>query len=105
MSYSCQLVVQMWYSDEDRMGLCDVGPKGRNMVTTIKQLITFACPQCGQVHNWVLTGTGLTAESEIQKHRYVFASCTRCGYTQVFNVRILQGQTDPNIVLESLFAD
>jgi predicted nucleic-acid-binding Zn-ribbon protein len=75
------------------------------MTTTISQRIEFACPQCGRVENLVLTGTGPGAWTSIQKHRYLFASCKRCGYTQVFNVCILAGQADPDIVLESLFAD
>jgi predicted nucleic-acid-binding Zn-ribbon protein len=75
------------------------------MTTTISQRIEFTCPQCGQVESLVLTGTGPRAWPSIQKHRYLFASCTRCGCTQVFTVRILQGHSNPDIVLESLFAD
>jgi len=81
--------------------------KGWKVATKANQLIEleFACPQCGQVENLALTGMGLTAWYDIQKHRYVFASCTRCGYTQVYNLRILQGQANLDIILESLFTD
>jgi predicted nucleic-acid-binding Zn-ribbon protein len=52
-----------------------------------------------------MTGTGLSRLFEIQKHRYAFVSCTRCGYTETFNLRILEGKDNVGTFLEVLFAD
>ena len=69
----------------------------------------FDCARCGHngahVERLAMTGTGLSALLEIQSYRYAFASCVNCGYTEVFNLRILEGKDDLRTFLEVLFAD
>lgn len=69
----------------------------------------FVCPRCdhkqGQVEKLSMSGTGLSRLLEIQHHRYAFVSCTNCGYTEVFNLRTLEGKDNLGTFLEILFAD
>jgi predicted nucleic-acid-binding Zn-ribbon protein len=69
----------------------------------------FTCPRCQQVGAHVerlaMAGTGLSRMLEIQAHRYAFVSCTNCGYTEVFNLRMLEGKDDLGTFLEVLFMD
>ncbi|MHB8114440.1 MAG: zinc ribbon domain-containing protein, partial [Bellilinea sp.] len=50
-------------------------------------------------------GTGLSRLLEIQPYRYSFVSCNNCGYTEVFNLRILEGRDDLSTFLDVLFMD
>jgi predicted nucleic-acid-binding Zn-ribbon protein len=36
-----------------------------------------------------MTGTGLSKLLDIQHDHYLFVSCSRCGYVEVYNPRIL----------------
>jgi predicted nucleic-acid-binding Zn-ribbon protein len=69
----------------------------------------FSCARCGHhgahVERLAMAGTGLSRLLEIQKHRYAFVSCTRCGYTETYNLRILEGQDNLGTFLEVIFAD
>lgn len=69
----------------------------------------FHCPRCdhrgAKVERLAMTGTGLSRLLEIQHHRYAFASCHNCGYTEVFNLRILEGKDNLGKFLEILFLD
>jgi predicted nucleic-acid-binding Zn-ribbon protein len=69
----------------------------------------FACPRCqhkgAKVERLSMSGTGLSRLFEIQPYRYAFVSCTNCGYTEIFNLRILEGRDDLGTFLEVLFAD
>jgi predicted nucleic-acid-binding Zn-ribbon protein len=69
----------------------------------------FKCPKCGhqgaQVERLAMAGTGLSRLFEIQHHRYAFSSCLNCGYSEVYNLRILEGQDNVGSILEVLFAD
>ena len=69
----------------------------------------FTCPRCQQagahVERLAMSGTGLSRMLEIQAHRYAFVSCTNCGYTEVFNLRMLEGKDDLGTFLEVLFMD
>jgi len=69
----------------------------------------FRCAKCGhtgaQVEQLAMSGTGLSRLLEIQLHRYAFASCTNCGYTEVYNLKVLAGKDDLGTVLDILFAD
>jgi predicted nucleic-acid-binding Zn-ribbon protein len=42
---------------------------------------------------------------EIQAFRYAFVSCTNCGYSEVYNLRTLEGKDNVGTFLEVLFAD
>lgn len=81
------------------------------MVQKADQLLAqeFSCARCdskgAHVERLAMTGTGLSAWLEIQKYRYAFVSCIRCGYTEVYNLRTLEGKDDLRLFLEVLFAD
>jgi predicted nucleic-acid-binding Zn-ribbon protein len=69
----------------------------------------FHCPRCEKqgavVEKLAMSGTGLSRLLEIQAHRYAFVSCKNCGYTEVFNLRILEGQDNLGTFLDVLFMD
>ena len=69
----------------------------------------FVCSHCnhkeGHVQRLAMTGTGLSRFLEIQAYRYAFVSCTNCGFTEVFNLKVLEGKDDLGHFLEVLFMD
>lgn len=69
----------------------------------------FVCPKChsegGEVEQLSMSGTGLSRLLEIQMHRYAFLSCRNCGFTEVYNLRTLQGKDDLGSLLEILFSN
>ena len=69
----------------------------------------FTCPRCenkgAKVERLSMSGTGISRLFEVQPYRYVFVSCTNCGYTEIFNLDILEGRDDLGTFLEVLFAD
>lgn len=69
----------------------------------------FVCPKCmhsgGHVEHLAMSGTGLSRMFEIQAYRYAFVSCKNCGYTEIFNLKILKGKDDLGTILEIIFAD
>ena len=69
----------------------------------------FVCAKCGsaggQAEALAMTGTGLSRLLEIQHHRYAFVSCHNCGYTEVYNLKTLEGKDSLGTFLEILFAD
>ena len=79
------------------------------MMSQTDQLIAqkFVCSHCDHAHAYVerlaMSGTGLSRFLEIQAHRYAFVSCTNCGYTEVFNLKVLEGKDDLGSFLEILF--
>ena len=52
-----------------------------------------------------MSGTGITRLLEIQPYKYAFVSCRNCGYTQVFNLKVLEGKDNLGTFLEVLFMD
>ena len=69
----------------------------------------FVCARCetqgGNVDKLSMSGTGLSRLLEIQTYRYAFVSCPNCGYSEVFNLRVLEGKDDLGTFLEILFSD
>jgi predicted nucleic-acid-binding Zn-ribbon protein len=69
----------------------------------------FVCDKCdhrgAHAERLSMSGTGLSRLLEIQTYRYAFLSCTNCGYTEVYNLRTLEGKDDLGTILEILFAD
>lgn len=69
----------------------------------------FKCPRCehhgAQSERLSMSGTGLSRLFEVQPYRYAFVSCNNCGYTEVYNLKILEGKDDIGTFLEILFAD
>ncbi len=80
------------------------------MASVIDQLSqAFTCPRChskgGSGHKLAMSGTGLSRLLEIQPYRYAFISCNNCGYTEVFNLSILEKRSDLGTFLDVLFMD
>ena len=69
----------------------------------------FVCARCGnkggQTQELAMSGTGISRLLEIQPYRYTFVSCPNCGYTEVFNLDILEGRDDLGTFLDALFMD
>lgn len=69
----------------------------------------FVCARCGnkggQTQQLSMSGTGISRLLEIQPYRYTFVSCPNCGYTEVFNLDILEGRDDLGTFLDALFMD
>ncbi len=68
----------------------------------------FICSKChtrgGQVERLAMSGTGFSRLLEIQPYRYAFVSCNNCGYTEIYNLKTLEGKDDLGSVLDILFA-
>jgi predicted nucleic-acid-binding Zn-ribbon protein len=69
----------------------------------------FVCPKCeergAQVERLAMAGTGLSRLFEIQHHRFAFVSCHNCGYTEVYNLKILEGKDNIGTLLDVIFMD
>jgi uncharacterized protein len=69
----------------------------------------FVCPKCGEkggnAERLAMSGTGLSRLFEVQHHRYAFVSCRNCGYTEVYNLKTLEGKDNMGTFLEILFSD
>ncbi len=69
----------------------------------------FVCPKCkspgAHVERLAMSGTGISRLFEVQPYRYAFVSCQHCSYTEVYNLRTLEGRDDLGEILEILFAD
>ena len=69
----------------------------------------FVCQHCHQqgasVERLSMSGTGISRFMDIQPYRYAFVSCNNCGYTEVFNLRMLDGKDDVGLFLDILFSD
>jgi predicted nucleic-acid-binding Zn-ribbon protein len=68
----------------------------------------FVCAKCrstgAEVKSLAMSGTGLSKLLDIQHNRYVFASCTNCGFTEVYNLDILAGKRDDTLnILDVIF--
>ena len=81
------------------------------MVENVDQKLAraFVCARCGQqgghVERLSMSGTGLSRLFEVQAYRYAFVSCQNCGYTEVYNLRTLEGKDTLGSFLEILFMD
>jgi len=69
----------------------------------------FACPKCKErgahVERLAMAGTGFSRMLEVQRYRYAFVSCKNCGYTEIYNLRVLEGDDKLGTLLEILTAD
>lgn len=69
----------------------------------------FVCARCqhkgAAVERLSMSGTGISRLFEVQPYRYSFVSCTNCGYTEVFNLKMLEGKDNLGTFLDVLFAD
>jgi predicted nucleic-acid-binding Zn-ribbon protein len=69
----------------------------------------FVCARChgagAHVEKLSMSGTGFSRLLEIQPYRYAFVSCKNCGYTEVFNLKMLEGKGDLGTFLGILFSN
>lgn len=69
----------------------------------------FVCARCeqkgAQVERLSMSGTGISRLFEVQPYRYSFVSCSNCGYTEVYNLDMLEGKDDLGTFVDILFAD
>ena len=69
----------------------------------------FICEKCGSrgghVERLAMSGTGISRFFEIQPYRYAYVSCHKCGYTEIYNLKVLEGSDDTGTLLEIIFAD
>lgn len=66
----------------------------------------FKCSKCGSqgalTKELSMTGTGLSKLLDIQHNRYLFVSCRNCGFTEVYNTKVL-GQNGVGMDILDLF--
>jgi len=69
----------------------------------------FICSKCehqgGQVEKLAMSGTGISRLFDIQPYLYAFVSCPNCGYTEIYNLKTLEGKDDLGLILDIIFAD
>ncbi|MBD2869902.1 zinc ribbon domain-containing protein [Paenibacillus arenilitoris] len=69
----------------------------------------FACAKCGHdecdIQETAMTGAGLSKLFDIQHHHYLFVSCLRCGFVEIYNPNILRGKKTGELgtVLDLMF--
>ena len=68
----------------------------------------FVCSRCkspgAHVERLTMSGTGISRFLDIQPYRYAFVSCLHCGYTEVFNLKMLEGKDDLGTFIDVLFS-
>ncbi len=66
----------------------------------------FKCSKCGNrgavTKELAMTGTGLSKLLDLQTNRYLFVSCRTCGFTEVYNTKVL-GHKDVGMDILDLF--
>lgn len=67
----------------------------------------FKCARCNQrgaeVTRFAATGTGLSRLFDLQHNKFIAVSCRHCGYTELYNPKILEGDGVAGNVLDLLF--
>ena len=70
--------------------------------------LRFVCTKCkssgGQVRRIAVTGTGLSRFLDIQHNRFAAVTCQHCGFTEVYDLRVLAGKDNLGTVLDVLFS-
>jgi predicted nucleic-acid-binding Zn-ribbon protein len=55
----------------------------------------FVCPKCsnkgGEVRRLSMTGAGLSRLLDIQHIKFLNVSCRKCGYTEQYDLKVLEG--------------
>jgi predicted nucleic-acid-binding Zn-ribbon protein len=68
----------------------------------------FICQYCkspgAHVERLSMSGTGVSRFFDIQPYLYAFVSCKKCGYTEVFNLKMLEDKDDLGTFLDILFS-
>jgi len=90
---------------EENQGIVD--DTGLSIAETIEQ--HFKCSKCGghqcSVKEVAMTGTGLSKLFDIQHNHYLFVSCLRCGFVEVYDPDILSRQKSGKLgsIMDILF--
>ena len=67
----------------------------------------FICVKCNSTGAGVkrisASGTGLSKMFDIQHNTFIAASCSNCGYTEIYNPEILEGKDKAGAILDILF--
>lgn len=77
---------------------------------TLQQIFEqqFECPKCdhtgSRVDKLAMSGTGLSRFLDIQMNRFAFVSCLNCGFTEIYNLKTLEGRADLGDLIDILFA-
>ena len=67
----------------------------------------FVCSKC-QTHGATVkrisaAGTGISKLFDIQHNQFIAASCTHCGFTEIYNPEVLEGKRHLGTVFDILF--
>jgi predicted nucleic-acid-binding Zn-ribbon protein len=69
----------------------------------------FVCSKCGHhgahVERLAMSGTGISRLLEIQLYRYAYVSCNNCAFTEIYDLKVLEGKDDLGSILEIIFSD
>lgn len=67
----------------------------------------FRCGKCkgrsGKVRRFAATGSGVTRFLDWQRNEYISVSCSRCGYTEIYDPSALEDKKKVTEVLDLLF--
>jgi predicted nucleic-acid-binding Zn-ribbon protein len=67
----------------------------------------FVCAKCqthgAKVKRFSAAGTGLSKILDVEHNQFVAASCTNCGYTEIYNPEVLEGKRHLGSLLDLLF--
>lgn len=67
----------------------------------------FVCSKCqhhgGEARRIAATGAGISKLLDIQHNQYIVVSCGNCGFTEVYNPRVLEGHRSLGTILDVLF--
>lgn len=67
----------------------------------------FQCPKChhrgAETDRINTTGSGFSRFLDVQNRRFLAVSCTQCGYTEMYNLKFLEGQRLGADILDMLF--
>ena len=80
------------------------------MSKTTEEILSevFVCKHCkghgAIVEKIAMTGVGISRFIDIHHRLYAFVSCDYCGYTEVFDLRVLEGQDGAAKIRDILFS-
>ena len=67
----------------------------------------FVCCKCkatGAVtKRFAATGTGLSRLIDLQHHVFIAVSCKGCGYTDLFDLQVLEGKSNAEAIIDAIF--
>jgi len=67
----------------------------------------FKCPKCqsqGAITKRIATaGTGISKILDIEHNQFVTVSCKNCGFTEIYNPEVLEGNRTLGSILDVLF--